>query len=108
MNLNDAVSTDQLITSLAVKLCFLCGMTGTEECLLERRNKDDYVSGQGDEINDLVIFKFIPVLVDLHTMLAHKPTGAAETNCFTLFALVTQQGLFQHIASGRPIGSVGN
>ena len=32
--------------------------------------------------------EFVPLLVDIHTALTHKPTSATEANCLAVFALV--------------------
>ena len=86
MNTNGAVSTDQLVASLANELCFLRRMTGAEQCLLERRNEGSHVSGQGVQVNDLVGFEDFQVLMVFFTGCTHEPTSAAEANSLAFLA----------------------
>ena len=86
MNTNGAVSTDQLVASLAKELCFLRRMTGAEQRLLERRNEGGHVSGQGVQVDDLVGFEVVPVLMVFFAGCTHEPTSAAEANCLTFLA----------------------
>ena len=88
MNTNDAISTYQLVARLAVEFCLLGRMSGTEQSLLERRNEGGHISSQGVQVNDVMGFEFIPVLMGFHASLAHKPTGATEACCLTFLALV--------------------
>jgi hypothetical protein len=90
MSADDAVSTDQLVTLLAVEVCLLLRVLGTEERLLERRNEGGHVSGQGVQVDDLVAGEVLPVLVELHAALADKPTRAAEANGLAFLALVAR------------------
>ena len=86
MNTNGAVSTDQLVASLAKELCFLRRMTGAEQRLLERRNEGGHISGQGVQVNDLVGFEDFQVLMVFFTGCTHEPTSAAEANCLAFLA----------------------
>ena len=63
-------------------------MSGAEQSLLERRNEGGHVSSQGVQVNDVMGFEFIPVLMGLNTALADKPTGATEACCLAFLALV--------------------
>ena len=89
MNTNDAVSTYQLFTRLTVQLCLFGWVSGTKQCLLERRDKGGYISGQGVQVDKFMGFVFVPILMDFLAALAQEPTGAAEANSFVLLALVT-------------------
>ena len=88
MNTNDAVSTYQLVARLAVEVCLLLLVPGAEQSLLERRNEGGHVSSQGVQINDLMGFEIVPVLVGFLTEPTHKPTGATKGNCLAFLALV--------------------
>ena len=86
MNTNDAVSTDQLVASLAKEVGLLFRVLGAEQRLLERRNEGGHVSGQGVQVNDLVGFETFQVLMVFFTGCTHEPTSAAEANCLTFLA----------------------
>ena len=88
MNTNDAVSTYQLVTCLAVELYLFGWVSGTKQCLLERRNEGGHVSCQGVQVNNLVGFEVVPFLMCLHATLAHKPACATKAICLTFLALV--------------------
>ena len=90
MNTNDAVSTYQLITSLAVEVCLGLLVLGAEQSLLERRNEGGHVSSQGVQVNDLVRFEILPFTMGLHAALTHKPTSATKANRLAFLALVAQ------------------
>ena len=88
MNTNDAVSTDQLVASLAEEVGLLFQVLGAEQCLLERRNEGGHVSTQCLQVDDLVCFEIFPLLVGFHAALAQKFASAAEANCLAFLALV--------------------
>ena len=86
MNTNDAVSTDQLVASLAKEVGLLFQVLGAEKRLFERRNERGHVSGQGVQVDDLMGFEDFQVLMVFFTGCTHEPTSAAEANCLAFLA----------------------
>ena len=88
MNTNNAIPTYDFIACLTVKVCLLLVMRGTEQSLLERRNRGGYISGQSVQVDDLVACKIVPVLMGLLTESTDKPTTATKANRLAFGALV--------------------